>query len=93
MRSERDFAALMGAGLLISSMCLGVYSLYLKLRFDQWHNFSVLAFLKSIGRNEGVGWLYFPMDWVGLHSVLDWTPLWAVTLVLGFLFLAGSSEG
>ncbi len=66
------------------------YQFYLWVRHGEWTAFSPLGELKKLDRHYHWPWLWYPTDWIGLHQLLDATPLSLFLILVAIpIFCAG----
>jgi hypothetical protein len=63
------------------------YQVYLYLKSGAWVALSVIDGLLYLFRKNPPLWLLYPDDWVGVHKLLDKTPLAVGFVILGILWL------
>ena len=80
------FTVLLGAAFLLSGVGVFVYQIYEWLRYGEWVPMSILWLLNF---HEGLqSWVYYPTEWVGVHTALGWVPLSLTLFLLGIVILA-----
>jgi hypothetical protein len=79
---KQPVALFIGGIMMLTTVGIALFSVYMKLRFDTLPNWKVTDALMWLISERKWQWLYFPTDWVGAHSLLSSTPLWALTFAL-----------
>ncbi len=89
LKTENWVWVLMGTRV---SVCAGIgeaaYQVYLYLKHGEWTALSVIDGLLYLLRENPPIWLLYPHDWVGVHKLLDKTPLALGLFILGIFWLA-----
>jgi hypothetical protein len=100
MADSDKSAGLFALGCLILASCfvgaIGVlaWQVYIYLRTGSWPGLSAIDLLRWLG----IAWADMPTDWIGVHRLLEETPL-SLSIFLGgfalsaFFSLLGASEG
>jgi hypothetical protein len=82
--SERIFTYVYN-GFWFAGMAVFIHQITFYLRKGEWKPLSVIDGLQYLTRNRPVDWLLFPQDWIGIHNLLDGTPLSLALILLGGL--------
>ena len=72
-------AALFFLGGILGGLGILGHQTYVWLRWGVWKEMSVMTALKWLN----LKWAAFPQDWVGLHSILEKTPLSLGLVIVG----------
>jgi len=80
--NEIAFAIFM-LGFFLGPIGIVGWQIYEYLRHDIWNSVSVVSALQWLG----VKWAIVPTDWVGLHRILEWTPMSLTLVAIGVLIL------
>jgi hypothetical protein len=87
-RGDSSDVSLAGAELsAFAAVCVVVYQVYLYLKHGTWVSLSVLDALLYLLRKNPPPWLLYPDDWVGVHKLLDKTPLALCLVILGIVWI------
>jgi hypothetical protein len=103
LRAARAFGALVGYGCLAAFLCLISVQIYRWFRDGEWTHFGVsegmrVGLLRCCVKDGDTGqlaalvhWLDAPVDWLGLHKVLEVVPaslaLFAVSILGNSIFI------
>lgn len=74
-------AALITLASFSGGLCILIWQIYGYLRFENWRSLSLVDVLSSFE----VKWAIAPTDWIGLHRILEWTPLSLLVLIVGLV--------
>ncbi|GEM_PF-3070994 len=80
---ENGLRILIYGGVVVSGFWVFGKQCYTYLRYGEWVPRSVIDLMEMFE----VRWAMSPDDWIGLHKVLDWTPM-SVALILTGIVLA-----
>ena len=79
-------AAGAGASVIISLFVV-LYQIYLYLKHGEWVSLSVIDGLLYLFRKNPPPWLIYPDDWIGVHRLLERTPLALGLFIFAILWL------
>lgn len=71
---------------LMAAVLIAGYQLYGYLKHGVWVALSVIDGLLYLSSNKPSPWLLYPDDWVGLHKLLEETPLALSAVIIGILW-------
>jgi hypothetical protein len=72
-------------GLMAAVLIVG-YQAYGYLKHGTWIELSTIDGLLYLSSNKPSPWLLYPYDWVGLHKLLEKTPLALSAVIIGILW-------
>jgi hypothetical protein len=79
-----------GTSFVFSGIGLFIYQIYFWLKNGEWTEYSLLWPLSYIENLQS--WVYYPIEWVGVHKILDFIPFPIFLVAMGVVIAVGSEN-